>query len=353
MRAMQPKVVISHWVHQKVIAYLEQQGCRVVSNPGAESFDRAVLRHELADADAFMAFMPDHVDADFLADAPNLRVIGCALKGYDNFDVAACTRAGVWLTLVPDRLTEPTAELTIALMLGLARRVLPGDRLIRSGEFRGWRPRLYGSGIAGNTVGIVGMGAVGQAIAARLAGFRAKLLYTDREDLPQHLANTLRLRRVSLRILAEKSDFIVLALPLNESTFHLIDAGFLREVRAGAYLINPCRGSVVDERAVADALAAGRLAGYAADVFEMEDWARPDRPTVIDPQLLAHTGHTLFTPHLGSAVDDIRRDIALEAADNIVAALRGEVPPNAVNQLQQGERKRAQPQPSRHAGRGY
>jgi len=337
---MSYKVVISHWVHKEVIEYLETAGCQVVSNPTHESFSQDRLKQELRDADAFMAFMPDTVDRHMLAAAPRLKIISCALKGYDNFDVEACTRASVWLTVVPDRLTEPTAELTLALMLGLSRHVLPGDRHIRSGQFAGWRPRFYGTGIADSFVGIIGMGDVGQAIAARLAGFRAKLLYSDDRILPQHIANTLRIRRVSREILTQKSDFIILALPLNKLTQHLVDDTFLQQMKLGSYLINPCRGSVVDESAVAAALDEGRLAGYAADVFEMEDWARTDRPTTINNRLLQDHERTLFTPHLGSAVNSIRRDIAMEAAENIVTALRGEQPDNALNKITSGDDSR-------------
>lgn len=328
---MPDKVVISHWVHREVSDYLQQQSCEVIGNDRLEPWPRSQLLELLGDADAFMAFMPDHVDATLLAHAPRLKVIGCALKGYDNFDVDACNRAGVWLSIVPDALTEPTAELSIALLLGVSRHVLAGDTYIRTGAFRGWRPHFYGCGLADSTVGIIGMGAVGQAIAMRLAGFRARLLYSDIEPLSEHTAKSLRVRKVGRRVLAEKSDYIVLAMPLNDGTLHTIDDGFLATVKAGAYLINPCRGSVVDEAAVARALRAGRLAGYAADVYEMEDWARVDRPRSIHPDLLANHAQTLLTPHLGSAVDAIRRDIARRAAENIVTGLRGQRPVDAVN----------------------
>jgi phosphonate dehydrogenase len=131
------------------------------------------------DADALMVFMPDSLDEDFLRECPNLKIVAAALKGCDNFDVEACTRLGIWFTVVPDLLTEPTAELALALMLGLARNVPAGDRLIRSGEFQGWRPILYGTGLAGSTVGIIGFGAVGRALARMLEGFSCRVLYHD------------------------------------------------------------------------------------------------------------------------------------------------------------------------------
>jgi phosphonate dehydrogenase len=264
---------------------------------------------------------------------PGLQIVAAALKGYDNFDVAACTRRGVWFTIVPDLLSEPTAELALGLLLSLSRNLLAGDRFVRSGEFTGWRPQLYGPDLTGKTLGIVGMGGVGQALAQRLLGFDLKIVYCDSRPLPRDEEKAWRLVRVTMTELLKTSDFVVLAVPLNSATLHLIDADTLEIMKPGSLLINPCRGSVVNEQAVAQALAQGHLRGYAADVFEMEDWARPDRPGGIPWTLLENTGQTLFTPHLGSAVDEVRRDIALEAAHNILQALRGEKPRGAINQL--------------------
>lgn len=225
--------MITHWVDSEVIELLES-ACTVVPNCGRDSLPRAAILERARDAEALMAFMPDHIDAAFLDACPRLKVIAAALKGYDNLDAAACSERGVWLSIVPDLLTVPTAELAIGLMIGLARWVPEGDA---------------------------------------------------------HL--------------------------------HLLGRETLRHMRRGSYLINVFRGSVVDELAVAEHLATGQLAGYAADVFEMEDWARPDRPETVPRPLL--------TPHLGSAVAVVRRDIALEAARNILQALSGGQPEGAVN----------------------
>lgn len=175
---MKPKVVLTHWVHPEIIELLSASA-DVIPNTTRETLPRSEVIARAKDADALMAFMPDSIDSAFLEECPKLRVIGAALKGYDNFDVNACTRHGVWLTIVPDLLTIPTAELTIGLLLGLTRHMLEGDRQIRSGHFQGWRPTLYGSGLTGKTLGIIGMGAVGRAIAQRLAGFEMNLLYCD------------------------------------------------------------------------------------------------------------------------------------------------------------------------------
>jgi phosphonate dehydrogenase len=273
------------------------------------------------DADALMVFMPDSLDDEFLQSCSNLKIVAGALKGCDNFDVEACTRLGIWFTIVPDLLTEPTAELALALMLGLARHVLPGDRLIRSGVFQGWRPILYGQGFAGSNIGIVGFGAVGRALARMLQGFSCRVQYHD----PSAEGST------PLDALLASSDFVLPLLPLTTETLHLIDRDALARIKRGAYLINVSRGSIVDEEAVADALESGHLAGYAADTFEMEDWALPHRPREINPRLLRLAERTLFTPHLGSAVASARREIELAAANNILQALRGERPSGAIN----------------------
>lgn len=328
-----PKVVITNWVHDDVRDYLSQH-CTVVANGDrSRPFTRQHVIASAPDAAAMLAFMPDWVDESLLRALPNLRVIAGALKGYDNFDVDSCSRHGIWLTIVPDLLTEPTAELAIGLMIALGRNIPAGDRFIRDGAFAGWRPQFYGTGLAGSTVVIVGMGAVGQAIARRLTGFGATVLYVDDHALPAETEAALMVRRCGLEVAIGGGDYVVLALPLSADTARLFDAARIRTMKRGSMLINPGRGSLVDEDAVADALADGHLAGYAADVFEMEDWARPGRRTDIPRRLLDDPDRTCLTPHIGSAVDRVRRDIAMEAARNIVQVLQGERPDGAVNEI--------------------
>ncbi|MHB0974471.1 MAG: hydroxyacid dehydrogenase [Thiobacillus sp. SCN 63-1177] len=330
---MKPKVILTHRVHPEVIELLAEH-CEVIPNPGPETLPLDEILQRAKDAEALMTFMPDRVDEAFLRACPRLRVVGCALKGYDNYDVEACTRHGVWITNVPDLLTIPTAELTIGLLIGLTRNMLAGDRFVRTGRFNGWRPALYGSGLTGKTLGLIGMGAVGQAIAQRLVGYDMRVLYTDPVALPKEKEAQWGLDRVELPALLAASDFVVPMVPYRDQTLHMIDGDALARMKTGAYLINTCRGSVVDEQAVVEALASGRLAGYAADVFEMEEWARPDRPQAIPQALLDDSERTLFTPHIGSAVDAVRLEIELEAARNILQALRGEIPQGAINRPQ-------------------
>ena len=328
VRRRRARILVTHRPFPETVELLRSVG--TVVHPGKR--DTFTLRERLrqaARADAMLAFMPDHVDDGFLAACPRLRIVAGALKGYDNIDVRACARRGVWLTIVPDELTVPTAELVIGSMIALARNVRAGDEHVRSPGFRGWRPQLYGRGLAGSRIGLVGFGAIGRAVAERLHPFGATLFYSDRRSAGAATERRLGLKRLALPDLLRRADFVVLGMPLTEATLHLIDERALRRMKPGAFLVNPARGSLVDERAVLRALDSGRLAGYAADVFAFEDLARADRPLGIPRPLLRHP-RTLLTPHLGSAVVDVRRRIELRAARNIVAALRGRRPPDAV-----------------------
>lgn len=325
-----PRVVVTNRAFPETLALLSTHAA-VDANPSVEPWPGEEVQAHSRNATALLAFMTDRLDRDFFTACPALRVVGAALKGYDNIDVDAATEAGVWVTIVPDLLTVPTAELAIGLMLALSRHIVAGDRNIRECGFHGWRPQFYGAGLSGATVGIVGLGRVGGAIAERLVPFGCRLLAYDpsiRQPLPA-LAPHLALTELST-VLAE-ADFLVLALPLTPATRHLINGEAIDRMKHGARIINSARGSVVDEASVASAIAAGKLAGYAADVFECEDWSRLDRPRCIDPRLRAIGAPTVLTPHLGSAVADIRREIELTAAQSIVDVLTGCVPRNAVN----------------------
>lgn len=326
-----PKAVVTHRVHEQVRQALSA-GCDVVVNDGVESWPQSILVEQAADADALMAFMPDRIDAAFLASCPRLRVVAGAFKGHDNIDVEACSARGVWVTAVPDLLSAPTAEMALALVLGLTRNLVPGDRLVRSGEFQGWRPVLYGGGLLGKTVGVIGMGKVGRAFARLVSGFNARIIYSDPVRMPPMEEAFFGLSRLTLDDVLTQSDVVALMLPLADSTFHLINDETLGKMKSTAYLVNVGRGSVVDEGAVASALDQRRLAGYAADVFEMEDRSRADAPAAIHPSLLSRADRTMLTPHLGSAVDRVRLEIELSAARSMLQVLRGERPADAVNE---------------------
>jgi len=318
-------VAITHRVFSQVLAFFGE-GFVVDANPAEESWPAEVWLRKMGVADAVITFMPDCFTENILELCPKLRLISCALKGYDNFDIAACVRKGITVTVVEDLLTVPTAELAVGLTIALARNLMAGDQRVRSESFRGWRPVLYGSGLAGSSVGLIGMGRVGRAIAERLNPFGCTIRYWDRNRLTPESEARLGLIPAGWEELLAGSQYVILALPLTAETKHLINRETLRLMRLGAYLINPARGSLVDEAAVADALGSGHLGGYAADVFEFEDWARPDRPSAVSPVLREEAGCTVFTPHLGSAVRDVRLAIELQAAQNVLDFFSGKEP---------------------------
>lgn len=328
-RSASKTILVSHRVFPETLAALSQIGDVQAPNPKPH-FSRTRLAQLARRADAFLAFMPDAIDESWLLGAPKLRMIAAALKGYDNFDLNACTNRGIWLSNVPDLLTVPTSELAIGLMIGLARNIRAGDHLIRKRGRSRWEPQLYGVGIAGNTIGLIGMGMIGVAIAERLRAFEANLLYFDNNALAKEEENRLNVCCCTLPELLGSSDIIIAGLPLADSTYHLLNENSLGLCKKGVLLINPARGSVVDELAVARALEHGQLGGYAADVFECEDFSLPKRPKRIPPRLLRHPA-TLFTPHLGSAVQSVRRGIELRAATNIADWASGRPPRDAVN----------------------
>ena len=326
---MANRIVIANRVHGSVLQRLQAYG-DLVLNETEFPLRTEELRRRCSSASAVMAFMTERVDEEFLLACPNLKIVAGALKGHNNIDVDACTRRNVSVTVVPDLLTEPTAELTVGLIIALLRKLAPGDRLIRSGQFHGWRPSLYGSTLAGATVGVLGAGAVGQATLRMLSGFNCERIYYDPHRLGEDMEAFLRCRFVNESILVREADILVLAVHLMDSNRHLVNDHFIDKMKQGAYLINPARGSLVDERAVADALDRGRLSGYAADTFELEDWQLDDRPHDVDARLLA-SDQTIFTPHIGSGVRSVREAIEREAAENIIDVLTGNRPRGLVN----------------------
>lgn len=346
------KIVVTNRIFPETRALLEAHA-RLVVNEADAPWPDAELREHCRDAFGLMAFMTDRIGRDFLSSCPELKIIGAALKGYDNIDVDACTDAGVTVTIVPDLLTVPTAELAIGLMLSLGRNILAGDASIRKEGFAGWRPALYGAGLDGSTVGILGFGLVGQAIAERLRPFRCRIVASDVS--PSTASRFDDVIFADTESVIVEADWLVLALPLNNSTKHIVGRSAIARMKPGARIVNPARGSLVDEEAVADALATGHIGGYAADVFECEDWAQEERPRQIESRLLADPYSTVLTPHIGSAVVEVRRDIELSAARSIVDLIAGRRPAHAVNAPEETQPEtdaHAQPAPYKNLSRG-
>jgi phosphonate dehydrogenase len=322
MAPSRPLAIATYPLHADAMAVLRRR-CEV------EVCERQPSPHALAvraaAASALLAFMPDRVDVRLLDACPQLRIVAGAFRGADNVDVEACTARGVWVTVVPDLLSASTAELAVGLLIAVARRIREGDAAVRGGEFAGWRPGFHGIGLEGTPVGIVGMGSLGQAIAGRLRGFGCRLAYSD-PGVPEVEGLTAG----PLDQLLRESRVVVLAAPLTGATHELIDADRLALMPPGAVLVNVGRGSTVDEEALAAALGSGRLAGYGADVFAMEDRSQAQAPAGISSALLEHP-RSVFTPHLGSAVAEVRRAIEIRAAESILQALDGARPEGAIN----------------------
>jgi len=288
----------------------------------------AELPEALATADALVCLLTTRVDAALLDRAPRLKVVANVAVGVDNIDVAAATARGVCVTNTPDVLTEATADLAFALLLAAARRLGEGERLVRAGAWRGWSmDLLLGADVWGQTIGIVGFGRIGQAVARRARGFGMEVLYSHPRDLGSELG-----AHVTMDALLDRSDVVSLHCPLTPATRHLIDARALAAMRPGAILVNTARGACVDEAALAAALTGGRLAGAGLDVFA-------DEPRV-DPALVA-CPRAVLAPHLGSATTTARRRMAELALGAARAVLADERPPNLVNPDVWAVRRRA------------
>lgn len=321
------RVVVTHWVHPEVVDELATFCRPVAPVRKREVWSREEVLARARDAEGLMACMADRIDAELLEACPRLRVVSGMFKGHDNVDLEACVRRGVQVTVLGELLTGPTAELAVALILALRRRLVEGDAWVRSGQHTGWRPQYDGEGLARACVGIIGMGRIGRAVAVRLAGFGARLVYSDPMPLPVDEAQRLGARRVELDELLASSDVVLPLVPLTDGTRHLLDGPALARMRAGACVVNVGRGSVVDEDAVAEALRRGRLGGYAADVFAFEDVGADVHE--IPPTLLTHP-RTVFTPHLGSAIEDVRKRMGLVGAAQLRRALAGGYPEGAI-----------------------
>jgi glyoxylate reductase len=289
----------------------------IAPGPGADELSPDELGAALAEAEALLPLLKVRVDAALLDAAPRLRIVANYAVGYDNVDLAEATRRGVVVTNTPGVLTAATADLTMALLLAAARRLPEGDRLARSGQWHGWEPdQLLGLDLDGAVLGVVGMGRIGRAVVARARGFGMRILYAA----PRPVAG--EGEPVGLERLLDESDVLTLHCPLLPSTFHLIDAAALARMKPTSILVNTARGPIVDERALAEALRAGRIAGAALDVFEREP--------AIDPGLVGNPNVVLM-PHLGSATRGARTRMAEMAAESIADLLAGRRPAHVVN----------------------
>lgn len=320
MNAM--NVAITRKTHRAAEELLGSAGCGVWTNPHDRALTPAELREAAAGSDATICMLSDAIGAGLFAAAPRCRIYANYAVGHNNMDAAAAARAGVALCNTPDVLTDATAELAWALLFAVARRVPEGDRMVREGRFHGWAPlMLLGHDVGGRTLGIIGAGRIGAAMARRAAGFAMPILYTRRSGRSPEM-DALGARHVSLDELLRESDYISIHCPLTTETRHMIGATQFAIMKPGAIIINTARGAVIDERALAAALREGRIAGAGLDVYEHE----PD----IEPELPAMS-NTVLLPHIGSATFDTRRRMAELAARNILDYFEGRVPRTCLN----------------------
>ncbi len=281
-----------------------------------------ILAHELQAAHGLLCLLTDSVDEGLLERAPGLKVVSNLAVGYDNIDVEACRRRGITVCNTPGVLTEATADLTWALLLATARRVGEAERCLRQGHWSTWSPMfMAGAEVSGATLGIVGLGAIGTAVARRALGFGMGILYHNRSRRPG-LERDLGLERVELDELLSRSDFVSVHLPLTAATHQLLGERELRLMKPTACLINTARGAVVDEAALYRVMREGHLFGAGLDVFAREP-LEPDSPLLTLPNLV-------LLPHIGSATVATRTAMACLAARNLVAVLQGRAPLHAV-----------------------
>jgi glyoxylate reductase len=310
------KVLITRRLPEEALAEL-RRCCDVTMNPSDNSWGPEGIRERLGGVDAVIC-VADRLDSESIRMARSARVISGYGVGYDNIDIAAATAAGIVVTNLPDEVTTATAELTMGIMLGLTRRIAEADRLIRASAPLQWGPSLlWGADLHGKTLGIIGLGRIGQAVAECARAFGMRIVYTARTPRSEPTA-----AQVTLPALLAESDVVSVHVPFTPETRHLIGAPELQLMKPDAFLINTARGPVIDEEALVAALTEGRLAGAGLDVFERE-------PLV--PAALKGMANVILTPHLGTSTRETRTAMAARAAANVLSVLRGERPQRVVN----------------------
>jgi len=284
---------------------------------------RAELLRRVADKEALVCLLTEKINDELLAAAPKLRIVANVAVGFDNIDVPACTRRRVVASNTPGVLDETTADFAWTLLMAIARRVVEGDQLVRSGQWTGWNlDQLCGGDVWGKTLGLLGFGRIGRAVARRTRGFQMRVIYNDAVRAPAEVEKELNVEFLERDQVLAEADFISVHVPLLSETRHLISAPQLARMKRTAYLINTSRGPVVDEAALLAALEAGQIAGAALDVHEKEPQVHPG---------LMNRADVILTPHIASASVETRTRMATIAAENVIAVIAGRRPPTALN----------------------
>ena len=316
-----PKVYATHQLFPEAREILEAS-CDVEYWTNEERPPREEVLRRVKDKEGLVCLLTEKINDEFLRNAPKLRVVANVAVGYDNIDLDACTKRGVAATNTPGVLDETTADFAWTLMMAVARRLGEGEQLARSGNWKGWNlDQLCGADVWGKTLGIVGFGRIGRAMARRALGFQMKVIYTDAVKAQPEVTESLKAEYREMNALLTESDFISLHVPLIPETRGLFDAPKFYRMKPTAFLINTARGPVVDEAALVAALEAKKIAGAALDVFENEPFIHPGlkRPNVV------------LAPHLASASIETRTKMAVMAASNVTALFQGQMPANMLN----------------------
>ena len=319
---LRPKVLVTRIIPEEALKLLSES-CVIDLNEEDRPLSREELKARVRDKEGLLCLLTDKIDREVMEAAPRLRVIANVAVGYDNIDIEAASGRGIMVTNTPGVLDETTADLTWALVMALARRIVEADRFVREGRFKEWKSMLLlGSDVHGKTLGIIGLGRIGQAMARRAKGFGMRVLYYSRNRASPKVEEELSAEYVDKDTLLRESDFVTLHVPLTPETFHMISRREISLMKPTAYLINTSRGPVVDETALVEALKEGRIAGAALDVYEAEPTLAPG---------LTGLENVVLTPHIGSATIETRTKMALLAVENLMDALSGKRPKNLVN----------------------
>ncbi|WP_028324988.1 2-hydroxyacid dehydrogenase [Desulfatirhabdium butyrativorans] len=316
------KILITQALPDSALAPLRERYSIEVGSQSQPMSREALLEH-VREIDGMIPTIADRIDASLLDAAIRLKIIANYGVGYNHIDVDAATERGILVTNTPDVLTDATAELAFALLLATARRIVEGDHRMRSGQFRYWAPLDFlGTEVSGKTLGIVGFGRIGQAMAKRAKAFDMRLLCTTRSPIDPSIGREYGITRVELESLLAQSDFISLHVPLTPETVHRIGSAEFARMKPSAILINTSRGPVVDETALVEALKKGTIAAAGLDVYENEPMMAPG---------LADLDRVVLLPHIGSATTETRTRMAKMAVANLLEGLGGRIPPNCLN----------------------
>ena len=316
---MKPIVTVTNIFPQVALDKLSSE-CDLKIN--RTSLTKEELKQQVSGSDAVISYLTDRIDQDIIDRGTKLKIIANYGAGFNNIDVTYASERGIWVTNTPNVLHETTADLTWAMILGAARRIIPADRYTRESKFQGWGAQLFlGGDVYEKTLGIIGLGEIGRSVARRALGFNMRTLYHQRNRLPKEEEKKLNVEYATFEKILRASDFLTLHVPLTEETEYMIGNDEIALMKKTAYLIHTARGKIIDDYALVAALREGRLAGAALDVYEAE------------PELtegMRELDNLMILPHIGSASFETRDKMALLVADNIFDALEGKTPRSLV-----------------------